>query len=168
MSLPLDSCQKKSWRPGTKGLLSSRFARCRVRPTARCLDRKTGIIDRVQEEEWLLMEWTEDEKEPAKYWVSTMQEGIPIAELIDLAKLRWRIEEDYEDLKQEVGLGDFEGRTWRGFYHNASICIAANAFLFAERARLFPPTLRTAYGLPRSAVPESRPWRRSTTKSSAS
>ena len=168
MALPQDSWQEQSWRQGTKELLCSRFAWCRVRPTARCLDRKTGIIDRIPEEEWLLVEWPEGEQEPTKYWVSTMPEGIPMAELIDLAKLRWRIEEDYEDLKQEVGLGDFEGRTWRGFHHNASICIASYAFLIAERARLFPPTLRSAHGLPRSAVPESRPWRRPTTKSSAS
>ena len=73
-------------------------------------------------------------------------------------ELRWRIEEDYEDLKQEVGLGDFEGRTWRGFHHHASLCIAAYAFLIAERARLFPPRFGTAPGFPRFAVPRARPW----------
>ena len=91
-----------------------------------------------------------------------------MAELIALAKLRWRIEEDYEDLKQEVGLGDFEGRTWRGFHHHASLCIAAYAFLIAERARLFPPNLGTAPGLPLPAVPRARPWQRPTPKSPAS
>ena len=129
-----------------------------------CYNRKSEIVYRIPEEEWLLMEWPEGEEEPTKYWLSTMPEGLPVAELITQAKLRWRIEEDYEDLKQEVGLGDFEGRTWRGFHHHASLCIAAYAFLIAERARLFPPNLRTSSGLPRPPVPEPRPWRRPATK----
>jgi SRSO17 transposase len=168
LALPQDAWQEQSWWQGTKGVLHSRFALFRVRPTAGCLNRKTGIIDRIPEQEWLLLEWPEGEAEPTKYWLSTMPEGMPIAELIDLAKLRWRIEEDYEDLKQEVGLGNFEGRTWRGFHHHASICIASYAFLIAERARLFPPTVRTTPGLPRPAVPESRPWRRPAPKRPAS
>jgi len=164
MALPPDAWQDRSWRQGTKGILHSRFAWCRVRPTAGCYNRKSEIVYRIPEEEWLLMEWPEGEEEPTKYWLSTMPEGLPVAELITQAKLRWRIEEDYEDLKQEVGLGDFEGRTWRGFHHHASLCIAAYAFLIAERARLFPPNLRTSSGLPRPPVPEPRPWRRPATK----
>jgi len=167
LSLSQDAWQEQSWRQGTKGVLHSRFACCRVRPMAGCCNRKSEIVYRIPEEEWLLMEWPEGEKEPTRYWLATMPEELSIAELIDLAKLRWRIEEDYEDLKQEVGLGDFEGRTWRGFHHHASLCIAAYAFLIAERARLFPPTLRTAPGLPRITVPETPPWRRPTTKGSA-
>ena len=107
-------------------------------------------------------------EEPTNYWLSTMPAGMPVEELIALTKLRWRIEEDYEDLKQEVGLGDFEGRTWRGFHHHASLCIAAYAFLIAERSRLFPPSLGTASGLPKPPIPKSRPWRRPTHKGPAS
>ena len=168
LALPKDAWQEQTWRQGTKGMLSSRFAWCRVRPTAGCYNRKSEIVYSIPEEEWLLMEWPEGEEEPTKYWLSTMQADMPVPALIALAKLRWRIEEDYEDLKQEVGLGDFEGRTWRGFHHHASLCIAAYAFLIAERARLFPPSLRTAPGLPLPAVPKARPWRRPTTKSPAS
>jgi len=164
MALPPEAWQDRSWRQGTKGVLHSRFALARVRPTAGCCNRRSEIVYRIPEEEWLVMEWPEGEEEPTKYWLSTMPEVLPIEELIALTKLRWRIEEDYEDLKQEVGLGDFEGRTWRGFHHHASLCIAAYAFLIAERARLFPPTIGTASGLPGPAVPEGRPWRRPPTK----
>jgi len=167
LALPKDAWQEQVWRQGTKGVLHSRFAWCRVRPTAGCCNRRSEIIYSIPEEELLLMEWPEGEEEPTRYWLSTLPEGTPIAELIALAKLRWRIEEDYEDLKQEVGLGDFEGRTWRGFHHHASLCIAAYAFLIAERARLFPPGLGTAPGLPLPAVPKAPSWRRPTTKSPA-
>jgi SRSO17 transposase len=68
-------------------------------------------------EEWLLIEWPKGEKEPTKYWLSTLPEDISFHRLVDYAKLRWRIERDYLELKQEVGLGDFEGRGWRGFHH---------------------------------------------------
>jgi len=159
-ALPQGAWQERSWRQGTQGVLRSRFALARVRPTAGCCNRKSEIVYSIPEEAWLIMEWPEGEEEPARYWLATMPEDMPEDELIALAKLRWRIEEDYEDLKQEVGLGDFEGRTWRGFHHHAGLCIAAYAFLIAERARLFPPTGRTTPGLPRLAIPKGRPWRR--------
>ena len=76
-------------------------------------------------EEWLLIEWPEGEKQPTKYWLSTLPEDIEFAALVDIAKLRWRIERDYQELKQEVGLGHFEGRGWRGFHHHATMCIAS-------------------------------------------
>src|SRR6185436_14053812 len=84
-------------------------------------------------EEWLLIEWPEGEDEPTKYWLSTLPETITFGRLVDLTKLRWRIERDYQDLKQEVGLGHFEGRGWRGFHHHATLCIAAYGFLVSER-----------------------------------
>jgi SRSO17 transposase len=154
LALPGDAWREVEWREGTKGMLKSRFAVSRIRPATGCFNRRSDIVYRIPEEEWLLMEWPKEEPEPTRYWLSTMPEDISIAELVDLAKLRWRIEEDYEDLKQEVGLGDFEGRTWRGFHHHASLCIAAYAFLIAERARLFPPTLRPTIGLPGSPIPK--------------
>ena len=89
-------------------------------------------------EEWLLIEWPEDEAEPTKYWLSSLPEDIPCAELVDLTKLRWRIERDYQELKQELGLGHYEGRGWRGFHHHASLCIAAYGLLISERETIPP------------------------------
>jgi SRSO17 transposase len=72
-------------------------------------------LSHLRAEEWLLVEWPQGEDEPTKYWLSTLPEDAPIAELVDLAKLRWRIERDYQELKQELGVGHYEGRGWRGF-----------------------------------------------------
>ena len=114
--------------------MRSRFARLRVRPAHRDEQRATPRPD-----EWLLIEWPRGDAEPTKYWLSTLPETTPIAELVRLAKLRWRIERDYQELKDELGLDHFEGRGWRGFHHHGALCIAAYAFLAAERARLSPP-----------------------------
>jgi len=85
-----------------------------------------------------LIEWPEGENEPTKYWLSTLPQRITFERLVDLTKLRWRIERDYQDLKQEVGLGHFEGRGWRGFHHHATLCIAAYGFLVSERETIPP------------------------------
>jgi len=133
-SLPQGAWQEVTWREGTQGGMTSRFARVRVRP-AHLDDERTE----PRPEEWLLIEWPETEPEPTKYWLSTLPEATDIVTLVRLAKLRWRIERDYEELKQEVGFAHFEGRGWRGFHHHAALSIAAYAFLVAERARLSPP-----------------------------
>ena len=86
----------------------------------------------------MLIEWPRVEAEPTKYWLSTLPETTPVADLVRLAKPRWRIERDYQELKDELGLDHFEGRWWRGFHHHGALCIAAYAFLAAERARLSP------------------------------
>jgi hypothetical protein len=85
-----------------------------------------------------LIEWPEGESEPTRYWLSTLPRRTSVKRLVYFAKLRFRIEFDYEELKQEIGLGHYEGRKWRGFHHHATMCIAAYAFLVAERG-LFPP-----------------------------
>ena len=109
-------------------------------------------------EEWLLIEWPKGEKEPTKYWLSTLPEDISFHRLVDYAKLRWRIEHDYLELKQEVGLGDFEGRGWRGFHHHATMSIAVYGFLISERGA-FPPSgsiakvLFSEFALPKSYRP---------------
>jgi Transposase DDE domain len=89
-----------------------------------------------------LVEWPSDEKAPTKFWLSTLGANVTFVHLVHTAKLRWRIERDYLELKQEIGLGHFEGRGWRGFHHHATLCIAAYAFLVAERAAFPPQTLR--------------------------
>src|SRR5450631_1683648 len=111
------------WREGTAERLSSRFARVRVRVAH--LD---YALSEIRPEEWLLIEWPEGEEKPAKYWLSTLPKNITFRKLVDLTQLRWRIERDYQELKQEVGLGHFEGRGWRGFHHHATLCIAAYGF----------------------------------------
>ena len=85
-----------------------------------------------------MIEWPDGEKEPIKYWLSTLPEDVPFRQLVDITKLRWRIERDYQELKQEVGLGHFEGRGWRGFHHHATLCIAAYGFLISERITIPP------------------------------
>ena len=106
-------------------------------------------------EEWLLIEWPQGEDEPTKYWFSTLPEDMPIAELVDLAKLRWRIERDYQELKQELGLGHYEGRGWRGFHHHATLCIAAYGFLISERETIPPSGSRIPSNFQKPAVPPS-------------
>ena len=96
----------------------------------------------------------EDGKEP-EYWLSTLPESITFRRLVDFAKLRWRIERDYQELKQEVGLGHFEGRGWRGFHHHATMCIAAYGFLISERETIPPSGPRSAALLPQPTLPHS-------------
>jgi SRSO17 transposase len=105
-------------------------------------------------QEWLLIEWPEGETEPTKYWLSTLPERISFRRLVDLAKLRWRIERDYQDLKQEVGLGHYEGRGWRGFHHHATLCIAAYGFLISERETIPPSATRRAALFAQPALPK--------------
>jgi len=124
---------KVSWREGTRGKMRSRFAAMRVRVAHRDYWRK-----QPHPEQWLLIEWPAGEKEPTKYWLSNLPASISLRKLVAIAKLRWRIERDYEELKQELGLGHFEGRNWRGFHHHATLSIAAYGFLVLERC-LFPP-----------------------------
>ena len=122
-----------TWREGTDRRLRSRFAAVRVRPAHRDYWKSEPHA-----EEWLLIEWPKGEPEPAKYWISTMPASTRLKALVKMAKQRWIIERDYQELKQELGLGHFEGRNWRGFHHHATLCIAAYGFLVAERNRFSP------------------------------
>src|ERR671939_1728222 len=137
-----------AWREGAADRLTSRFARVRVRAAHR-----DYWLGELRPQEWLLIEWPEGEKEPTKYWFSTLPEEIGFARLVERAKLRWRIERDYQELTQERGLGHHEGRGWRGFHHHASLCIAAYAFLLAERAMLSPSGRRKAPERETSGLP---------------
>jgi hypothetical protein len=148
LSLPEEAWQTVTWREGSADWLASRFARRRVRPAHR-----DTALSEPRSEEWLLIEWPEDETEPTKYWFSTLSEGVAFDRLVDLTKLRWRIERDYQELKQELGLGDYEGRGWRGFHHHATLCIAAYGFLIAERGAIPPSAPGSSPQLSRSAFP---------------
>lgn len=130
LAVALDARQWKNvtWREGTNQTLSSRFAAVRVRCAYRDYWRSEP-----RPEQWLLIEWPKNETEPIKYFMSTLPVDTPIHELVRLAKSRWRIERDYQELKQEFGLDHFEGRSWRGFHHHATLCIAAYGFLLAQR-----------------------------------
>jgi SRSO17 transposase len=139
LGLPKRAWRTITWREGTAERLSSRFARVRVRVARRDFKRSES-----RPEEWLLIEWPNGEAAPTKYWLSTLPERIPLHRLVNLAKLRWRIERDYQELKQEVGLGHFEGRRWRGFHHHATLCIAAYGFLISERETIPPSGTRSA------------------------
>ena len=148
LGLPPEAWQTIQWREGTNDWLSSRFARLRVHVGHR--HQRSGECT----EEWLLIEWPEGEEEPTKYWLSTVAPDISFGDLVDLAKLRWRIERDYQELKQEVGLGHYEGRGWRGFHHHATLCIAAYGFLVSERETIPPSGSAATPLLPRLAVPQ--------------
>jgi len=136
LGLPARAWRNVGWREGSQSELTSRFAAVRVRPAHR-----DTLRSEPWPEEWLLVEWPEGEAEPGQYWLSNLSPRTPLRRLVRLAKARWRIERDYQELKQEIGLGHYEGRGWRGFHHHASLCIAAYGFLVAERC-LFPPQHR--------------------------
>ena len=102
-----------------------------------------------------MIEWPKGESEPTKYFLSTLPADTTFYRLVYFAKLRWRIERDYQELKQEVGLGHFEGRGWRGFHHHATLCIAAYGFLISERETIPPSATRPAPIFSQLAIPES-------------
>ena len=161
-SLPRKAWKNIRWREGSKGDLVSRFTALRVRPSHRDYWRAEPWP-----QEWLLIEWPADKDEPLKYWLSTMPADTAIAELVDTAKLRWRIvpearlrhdERDFQDLKQEIGLDHYEGRGWRGFHHHAALSIAAYGFLVAERSPI-PPSAPIIRALRGKAATEAEGYR---------
>ncbi|MFI9617273.1 IS701 family transposase [Streptomyces sp. NPDC052023] len=130
-----------TWRQGSKGELRSRFAAVRVRPAGKAVERpiktaasaEQGWWDGVLPDCWLLAEWPVGAEAPSEYWLSNLPPDTPIAELVRLAKVRWRIEHDYRELKHGLGLGHFEGRSWPGWHHHVTLVTAAHAFLTEQR-----------------------------------
>src|SRR5919107_2292986 len=120
-----------SWREGSAGQLTGRFAarRVQVAPTQR--------RDHLDAEEWLIVQDAEAAKD-RRFWLSSLSADTPLEDLVRHVKGRYRVEQDYRELKQEVGLAKFEGRGWRGFNHHVTLCLAAYGFLVSERS-LFPP-----------------------------
>lgn len=154
-ALPARNWRSVTWRQGVSQPLRSRFARVRVSAANR---------DRPRAEEWLIIEWARDADAPAHYWFSNLPDDTRWQPMVDTVMGRWRIERDYLELKQELGLGHFEGRNWRGFHHHASLCIAAYGFLMLERlsgakknsARFKTPAVSAAFR-PRGAGADAAP-----------
>ena len=144
--LPEKAWREVAWREGSKETLRSRFAALRVRPAS---DRKGGL----QPEQWLLMEWPVGAGEPSGYWLARLPVKLSLKRLVGISKHRWVIERDYEELKQELGLGHYEGRNWRGFHHHGTLCIAAYGFLMAERSRFSPSAHVGRLGLRAVPIP---------------
>ncbi|HEY0787576.1 MAG TPA: IS701 family transposase [Thermoanaerobaculia bacterium] len=125
--------RRVTWREGSRGTQRSRFAAVRIRLAG---GHHRGCPP--SEPTWVLCWWPDDEPTPTKFWLSNLPADTPVKRLVHLAKLRWRVERDYQEMKGELGLDHFEGRTWRGFHHHAALCAAAHVFLALRRA-LFPP-----------------------------
>ena len=135
--LPKYAWRTITWRDGSAAPLRSRFARVLVRTAP-----IRGAATRP--EETLLIEWPNGEAAPTKYWLANVDKKISFRGLVDIAKMRWRIERDYQDLKQEIGLDHYEGRGWRGFHHHGTLCIAAYGFLISERETIPPSGPRSS------------------------
>jgi hypothetical protein len=155
LGLPQEAWQTVTWREGSANWLTSRFARARVRAA----HRDEALAER-RGEEWLLIEWPPDEKEPTKLLVRQPSRRHLVRaagrsdQPPDQVRGRWRIERDYQELKQELGLGHYEGRGWRGFHHHATMCIAAYGFLISERETIPPSGPGAAAMLQKPAVPD--------------
>ena len=131
--LPASAWRAVAWRPGTRGMQRSRFARIPV--WAAHGWRKQEHPPRVAE--WLLVEWPKESAEPTKYWLAQLGSQPPgLRRLVRIAKARWRVELDYRELKEELGLDHYEGRHWLGWHHHVCLVSIAYAFLRSEQARL--------------------------------
>jgi SRSO17 transposase len=126
--------RRTTWRKGTRKDLSARFALRRVLAA--------GVPKREQEPLWLLIEWRDDEPEPANYFLISLPGRITKKQLIRRVMQRWRTERVYEDLKGELGLDHYEGRRFPGWHHHVSVALSCYAFIVAERVRRFPPSAR--------------------------
>jgi SRSO17 transposase len=146
LRLPKRAWRTITWREGSADPLRSRFARAWVRTAP-----IRGAAGRPQET--LLIEWPHGEAAPTKYWLANLDNKMSFRELVDIAKMRWRIERDYQELKQEIGLDHYEGRGWPGFHHHGTLCIAAYGFLISERETIPPSGPRAAGMFAKPAIP---------------
>src|SRR3954447_25400706 len=129
------AAQPVTWREGDRGPLTSRFICLRVRPANDAQRQHDGVLP----ERWLLAEWPAGKDEPVKYWLSNLPADTPLVGLVELAKLRWRIEHDYRELKQCLGLDHYEGRSYRGLHHHLTCVTVAHAFLTSCRLQRAGP-----------------------------
>jgi len=123
-------CRTVTWRQGSQGRMSSRFAAWRVRPAHRLSDGRAP-----QPPCWLLAQWLVDQDQPAKFFFSNLPANTPLRTLVRVAKSRWWVEQSYQQMKEELGLDHFEGRSWRGFYHHLTLVLLAAAFLSHLRGK---------------------------------
>ena len=119
-----------TWRAGSQGQLRSRFAHVRVWPSHGFHKGKPP-----EAEQWLLIQWPADTAEPTKYWFVTGPRRLSLLQLVRWAKARWRIAQEYDQLKGELGLDHFEGRRWLGWHHHVTMTTMAYGFLVRERLR---------------------------------
>jgi SRSO17 transposase len=128
---PQEAWRVITWRQGTQGPQRSRFAACRVQPA------HGHAHDQPEREPvWLLIEWPAEAEAPTKFWFSNLSEDVSLRRLVRLAKLRWRVEQNYQQLKEELGMDHYEGRGWQGWHHHVTLVCLAYAFLLLERQRL--------------------------------
>ena len=140
-----DAAEEVNWREGTRGEMTSRFLALRVRPANIELRRAANKEDHELDAAWLICEWPAGKDQPVKYWLSNLPADSDIKDLVRLGKLRWRIEHDYRELKDALGLDHFEGRSWRGLNHHVTLVSVAHAFLTLQRLRADRrPRLRAA------------------------
>jgi SRSO17 transposase len=132
----LDAYRRVTWREGSRGPMSSRFVALRIRPANVKLRRADP--DGELPVRWLLAEWPDGKDAPTDYWLSNLPADTPIERLVELAKLRWRVEHDYRELKDALGLDHFEGRSWPGWHHHVTLVCVAHGFLTTERLRRPP------------------------------
>jgi SRSO17 transposase len=158
--LPKQTFRAISWRNGSKGKMSGRFCAFGVYSA----ERHTKKIRPALHPIWIVIEDTAEEKRPFKFYFSNLPEKTSLKRLIKLIKLRWRVERDYQDMKQEVGLDSYEGRTWLGFHHHAALCSAAHAFLAIRRA-LFSPEQNIMDVVDGAQVPSATPYRKASSVS---
>jgi len=123
------------WRRGSKGLQRGRFLVVRVRPAGVTPRRQARAAGGELPVRWLLAEWPVGKATPTKYWLSDLPEATPLVELVRLARSRWRVEQDYRELKGALGLDHFEGRGWPGWHHHVTLVSVAHGFLTLERLR---------------------------------
>lgn len=163
LALTLENKQwrRVTWAQGSNAKLSSTFAFVRVR-----IAPKNHLSRPLPEEQWLIIEWPDGADKPEKYWLSNLPATSTKQQLVKSAKVRWRIERDYQEMKQELGLNHYEGRNWRGFHHHASLCIAAYGFLIIQRLK-YPRRKKNQRRGTQSTLPESYQPRGSTTNATA-
>ena len=126
--MPPQAWHTTTWRQGTQGPQRSRFTACRVQPAHGHAHHRPELAA-----VWVLIEWPADSETPTKYWFSNLPEGVSLRRLVQLAKLRWRVEQNYQQLKEELGLDHYEGRGWQGWHHHVTLVCLAYAFLLLER-----------------------------------
>ncbi len=124
---PQEHWQRVTWREGTKGPMTSRFGVARVLPS-----HSYQHGGPKEETLWLLSEWPEDEAAPTKFWLANLPGDTSLLSLVRLAKIRWWIEQGYQQLKDELGLDHYEGRSWQGWHHHVTMTMLAFGFLTLE------------------------------------